>query len=90
MKKPDESYGYLLSLDELRNSGEGLGPITILQGEARLWVKAGTIYGLASAYTPSHVYVLWHSAVGEYLLEWLPAAGVHSVPEDQWHGLPIE
>lgn len=89
VKKPDESYGYLLWLDDVYTTCPGLGLPTILKGDARLWVRAGNIYGLAAAYTRDYVYVSWHSALGTYLSEWLPAVGVHSVPDDQWHGLPL-
>jgi hypothetical protein len=88
VEKPDESYGYLLWMDNVRNTSPG-GYIQFLQGDARRWVQAGTIYGLAAAYVPGYVHVHWKTALGGYVNEWLPAAGVHSVTEENWHGLPL-
>lgn len=88
MKKSDESYGHLLRMDVVRSSAPP-GRLEFLQGDVRRWVRAGTVYGLAVAYTAGYVCVEWHSAVGGYMRDWFPAVGVHSVPDDQWHGLPL-
>ncbi|ALE91806.1 hypothetical protein AOC05_04865 [Arthrobacter alpinus] len=88
MKKPDESYGYLLWMDVVRSSAPP-GRLEFLRGDARRWVSAGSIYGLAVAYTPGHVCVSWHSTLGYYMRDWLPAVGVHSIPDEQWHGLQL-
>ena len=90
MKKPSEDYGHLLWMDRMQESCPEKYPcIQFLEGEARRWVKAGTIYGLASAYTRSLVYVEWNSPTGGHIDDWLPAVGVHSVPDKDWYGLPL-
>lgn len=91
VEKPDESYGYLLWIDSVYNAARPLAMsrVQILQLKDQRWVKAGDIYGLARAYTSTHVYVLWRPAPDTYREEWLPANDVHSIPEDEWHGLPL-
>lgn len=67
----------------------GQSRIDFLYGEDRRWVQVGSIYGLAYAYTRELVYVEWTSALGGLMTDWFPAAGVHTVPDDEWHGLPF-
>lgn len=91
VEKPDQSYGYLLWVDSVYNAARPLamGRIEILPLSAQRWVKAGDIYGLARAFTATHVYVYWRPTVDTYREQWLPAADVHSVPEEEWHGIPL-
>lgn len=91
VEKPDQSYGYLLWIDTVYNAARPLsmGRVQILRPKDQRWVKAGDIYGLARAFTSTHVYVYWRPTPDTFREEWLPAAEVHSVAEDDWHGLPL-